>query len=75
MKVLDRKEWSYTFSCKGCGSRLQADSGDVRYADLGCGYGGDSDYQFFVKCEVCGNAHRLGAMQLPANVIASARKR
>lgn len=42
MKVIEEKPWSCVFECRGCGSKLEAEAGDVRVGHT----------EFYVTCMV-----------------------
>lgn len=78
MKIIERKDpkdWVYTLVCKHCSSKLEASGDDVSLGDFGCGYGGDTDYQYFIRCPVCNNCNLLKNVRLPANVTDAAQLR
>lgn len=61
MRVINEgPKWSYTCSCRGCQSVLQADAGDIRVGWFGANYGGESpDEHFYLVCPVCGTQNLL----------------
>lgn len=66
MKVIERKPWSYSFTCRGCQSKLEAESSDVREGEFGSM--GDYDTEFYVRCTVCGDDHIIAASKIPRDV-------
>jgi transcription elongation factor Elf1 len=53
------KSWSYVFTCKACGSKLEADAEDVEVDGFGGNYKDYGDTGYFVSCGVCHEAHIL----------------
>lgn len=73
MKVIERKPWKHEFTCKGCGSKLEAEREDVLYWS-GCDMGGDWDCGYYVKCAVCGTDYAL-RKDIPQDIKNEAQKR
>ena len=69
MEVIERKEWTHVFDCKGCGSKLKADRSDVRYASY------DEGSEYYVKCPVCGDTHKLEYNKIPSDIQTEAMHR
>ncbi len=61
MKVLKRKEWSYKYTCFGCGSELLVEPGDVRYGVSGI----DAEGGYYCECAVCKVQHDLDRAKIP----------
>lgn len=74
MKVVEEKRFEHEFTCKGCGSKLIAEADDIRYGDFGAGYGGDTDWQYYARCPVCGECYFIKSALLPPNVVSRARR-
>lgn len=74
MKVIERKPWAHEFTCKGCGSKLEAERQDVLYWE-GHDMGGDFDNGYYVKCAVCGTDHTLSESRIPQDIKNEAHSR
>lgn len=51
MKVIEKKEWNYTFTCRGCKSTLETQPEDVKKASFGV-YD-DFETEYYVTCPEC----------------------
>lgn len=49
--VEESPPWSYGFTCRTCGSVLEAEGSDVARGDFGSM--GESEMQYYVRCPVC----------------------
>ncbi|HEY9585581.1 MAG TPA: hypothetical protein VJJ02_03270 [Candidatus Paceibacterota bacterium] len=72
MKVLERKPWSWVFNCKGCGSKLEAEPGDVVVGYFGGSYCENGDREYYVSCPECGTDTIVTRSKLTAAVTKSA---
>jgi hypothetical protein len=66
VKVLELVPWNYIFTCKGCQSKLEAESTDVRRGDFG--RYDEHEHKFYVECEVCKVNHIIPDSKIPQDV-------
>ena len=75
MKVLKKKPWSWVFTCKGCGSKLEAEMGDVRVGYFGGSYCENGDKEYYVSCPECGETEFVPERKLSPAVSEAADKK
>ena len=73
MKIIEEKPFKWEFTCKKCGSVLEADEGDVQISEFG-GYD-DTRYVPNVICPVCDEIEEIPWEKLSPKVEAKARKK
>lgn len=61
MRVVEKKSWSYKFTCSCCESQLEAEADDVVYRDV---FDSDGDRviegsSYYVVCPECGESEDI----------------
>ena len=73
MKVLEAKPWVFVFHCKGCNSKLEAESDDVLIGSFGSM--GDYESHPYVACPICESDHLIPWSKLIPKVEALAKSK
>ena len=66
MKIIKQKGWTYTFTCKHCGSELEAEATDVCVGNFNIKLGG-YDTKYYLECEVCEGLNFLPKYNVEGN--------
>ena len=75
MKIIEEKPFVYRFTCKSCGSELEAEASDVEIGDFGSAAFDTTHLSPYVTCPVCDRDEMIAWSKLPPKVEAMARKK